>query len=280
MSQETYESISEQIDQWNEIDIYSLAHGKEEPSSETIVAQDKEGVIDIDTFLDTSNRQDKERAKSKIINKLENKPLNNKEEGEEDRLNILNLSERFNKDEEYIMQRQDIYDSIPNRQKVLGEVSEDDISELVEDAKSNQKKEFIDNITSLMGDSIVDNILEDITLEPITENSLFIQKEQKEFYTTTTEKISNWSHLIENEPEILINDVYIRKLLTSFDFKVVSPDLMDFERSFIGDRGFMNFLTRVSAYVPDEQSELIDSLILFIEKNNIEEIKIDKIFRL
>ena len=236
-----------------------------------------ESEVSIEEFPDnTKNLEDF------IIGAKEEKaPAKKEEDSKREKLHRKQLVESYEVEEEYILEREEVYRGIHDNLKDIedDEVNEETIKKIAIKAKENTFITTIEQLTYAMSASITRGISNDDTLEHIKSDSLYIQKEQQEFYKSTTEKLCQWKEKLENSPQEIIGDSYIKKLFEDFSFKVYSPNMNSLEEKLSGKDGYFNFLNTVKHLVSKEQRETIEDLMENISGKDID-ITIESFFKL
>ncbi len=229
-----------------------------------------------DVSIDKARDDGKSLEEKQTIEKNKHKE---KQTIEEDHRKQLSAS--YDVTEEYIKIRENQYREIHQNIKdiKIDEVSQEDVKEIAKKAKANTIESTINEIAEKMSKSIVNSIIDDDTLTFIKPDSLYIQKEQRDFYINITKKLYQWKYLINQNPKMIVGDLFIKKLFHDFNFKVYDPQINILEENFSGKNGYINFLRTVSELVTEEQKEAIDDLIHFIATNEIN-VVIESFFKL
>lgn len=203
------------------------------------------------------------------------------ENSEKEELHRKQLVESYEVEEEYILEREEVYKGIHDNLRNIeeGEVNEETIKKIAIKAKENTLITTIEQLTYAMSSSITRGVSNEETLEHIKSDSLYIQKEQQEFYKSTTRKLCQWKEKLENFPQEIIGDVYIKKLFEDFSFKVYSPNFNNLEKNLSGKDGYYNFLNIVKHLVNKEQRETIEDLIENVKEKDVD-ITIESFFKL
>ncbi len=204
-----------------------------------------------------------------------------KESSEKEELHRNQLIKSYEVEKEYILEREEAYKEIHDNLRDIddSEVNEETMKKIAIQAKENTFTTTIEQLAYVMSSSIERGILNEETLQPITADSLYIQKEQQEFYKRTTIKLCQWKEKLENLPQEIIGDVYIKKLFEDFSFKVYSPNFNSLEKNLSGKDGYYNFLNTVKRLVNKEQREVIEDLIVNVKEKDVD-MTIESFFRL
>jgi hypothetical protein len=292
-------NIEEEVDSWSNSDHKDLLGSSDDATKKVVYEEEKlevendigeqENIANIKNSVEVLNDDDEKQLLDYIVEKPAPAPKQVKKELPTQAKPSINKSrisflvERYNEDEELILSRQEEYFALGKQCEALdpNNISEAKIKELAIDAKESHRKTIGEQITDTMVRSIMKKIDEDDTLEPIASNSFYIQKEQSAFYTDVCRKINSWQEKINNNPHEIINDKYIQKLFSSdFNYKVIKPDPFMYEESFAGDNGLRNFMNTVKQLVSEDQQVIIEQLKVFMTDNNIDNIKLENIFKL
>jgi len=223
-----------------------------------------------------------EKAKA-VVDKKEKEDTddNNKDE---DRDKIYKfLSEKFNIDEELIIATEEKYKTLSEGYSKINikNVGKKDVELWAKEAKEHKIKTTNEKIVEAIVNSIMRDISDNNTLEVIKSHSIYIQKEQTEFFLSILDKINHWKEKINNAPEDIIKNKYVNHLFSEdYKFKVFKPNMMMYEENFVSDDGLRNFINVVKQLVTIEQNKELEKIKEFILSNNIDTIRLEKIFKL
>jgi len=195
------------------------------------------------------------------------------------------LSKKFNIDEELIIMAEEKYKSISRGYEDIKaeNVSKKDVEIWAREAKENKVRTTNEKIAMTIVSSIMKDISSSNKLEVIKSDSLYIQKEQSAFFLSVLDKINHWQEKINNAPEDIINNEYVKHLFSAkedYKLKVFKPNIMIYEENFSGKNGFNNFVNVAKQLVTEDQAKELEKIKEFVLSNNMENIMLEKIFKL
>jgi len=297
MNEEEIGEIEKEIEDWSEEDIDSLTGGNQEDDEDDEITKflNEASNPDVEDFnasktvrrgVEILSDEDDDRELEDYVEKQKahKKTNNNEEDGkkQKNQEHTKFLVEKYDVDEEYIIARQDEYEHICKAFQPIDEdeIDEDKIKEMAIGAKKNTEENAIDRISETMVRSIMKTIDEDMSLEPITSSGLYVQKEQMDFFLSVVAKINLWKEKINNNPQEIIEDKYIEKLFREFSYKVLKVNTLTLEEKLAGKNGFKNFAKMVKKFVKEDQAKAIDDMLVFLDENNIDNIQLEKVFKI
>jgi len=296
-SEQNIDTIGKEIEDWSEEDIDSLTGGngdsEEDEIDKFLQEQSNPDIEDfnahreIKTSIEILRDDDDDKVLEDYVEKEKSANKKNKSENKdssEDKndKHTKFLVEKYDIDEEYIIARQGEYEHICKAFTPIDEnnLDEEKMAEIAIGAKKSKENNALEQISETMVRSIMKRIDEDMSLEPITSTGLYVQKEQMNFFLGVVSKINLWKEKINNNPQEIIDDIYIKKLFKEFSYKVLKVNTLTLEDKFAGKNGFKNFAKMVKKFVKKDQAEAIDEMLAFLDENNIDNIQLENVFKI